>query len=267
MKGQTLLEALLTLSLIIVVVTGITATIITSLSNARYGKTQAVATQYAQEGIEILRKIRNNNYSVFKISGDYCLSKGATDLQSSGTCLAPNLENYIRNVNITHSGCATDVARVTVNVLWSDRKCESGTYCHSSKLVSCFSTVNPNSGFTAPGYTTPSTSTPTPTQVQSAANSAISLSVSPNPATSSQSITFTASITGTNCMPTGVVYFYKNGQVFTGSGISSTNPGIASTSYPASNIGTGTHSIYAQYYASGTTCPSATSSTVNLVIQ
>jgi Tfp pilus assembly protein PilV len=268
MKGQTLLEALLTLSLIIIIVSGITVTIVTSLSNAGYGKTQAIATQYGQEGIEILRKIRNNSYSNFRnYTGSYCLSKGATALQSSGTCLAPNVDNYIRNVDIIQSGCTTDVARVTVNVSWTDRKCTDGTFCHSSKLVSCLSTINPNSGFSASGDTPPSTSTPIPTSPPASTNATISLSISPNPATTSQSITFTATVTGTNCMPTGAVYFYTDGQVFTASSITSTNPGIASTSYPASYIGTGNYSIYAQYYPSGTTCPAITSSTVNLVIQ
>lgn len=144
MKGQTLLEALLAISLVMLVLSGISVTIITSLNNAGYGKTQAIATQYAQEGMEIVRKIRNSNYTGFGNynAGNYCLSEDSSILQASGNC-SPNVGSYVRSVFIEQSGCGVNIAKATVTVAWTDGKCSSGSYCHNSQIISCFSKVNP----------------------------------------------------------------------------------------------------------------------------
>ncbi len=116
------------------------------------------------------------------------------------------------------------------------------------------------------------TPTPFPTQVPTiptTANVSISFSINPNPASTSQNISFTATVTGTDCTPTGAVYFYWNNQTvrYTAGSTGSSNPGIASASYPASVIGTGSHIAYATYVPSSSTCPGRTSSTVNFTIQ
>lgn len=146
MKGQTLLEGVLALGVIAFVLSGIAVTVAFSLNNANFGKNQSLATQHAQEGIEILRKIRNKDYFGFKsYSGNYCLEKGASSLPpATGGCTVPNIDAFIRSVLIEQTpGCAANVAKATVKVSWIDGKCQSGIYCHESKLISCLSTINP----------------------------------------------------------------------------------------------------------------------------
>jgi Tfp pilus assembly protein PilV len=145
MKGQTLLEALIALSAIALVISGISVTIVNSLNNAGYGKTQAVATQYAQEGLDVVRRMREGDYATFSgYSGSYCLSKGANMLTAIGTCQqSPNVDSYIRIVSIEQNpGCGVDIRKVTVSVSWTDGRCTAGSFCHSSKLVSCVSAVS-----------------------------------------------------------------------------------------------------------------------------
>jgi type II secretory pathway pseudopilin PulG len=147
MKGQTLIEVLVALSVIVILVSMITMVIISSLNNAQFSRDQDLATNYAQEGMEIVRKVRNSNYTSFKnYSGIYCLAKGSLVLpSSSANCTTPNVDKFIRKVQIEQTpGCNTNVAKVTVSVSWTDAKCQTGNlYCHASDLVSCLSSVNP----------------------------------------------------------------------------------------------------------------------------
>jgi hypothetical protein len=145
MKGQGLIESLLALSLMAIVLSGISVALISSLSNASFGSDQAIATQYAQEGVELVRKVRNSNYSAFQgYNGSYCLAKGSTVLEPSGNCATPNVDKYIRTVVIEQSpGCGLNTAKVTAVVSWVDGRCPTGNYCHKSNIISCLSTVNP----------------------------------------------------------------------------------------------------------------------------
>lgn len=147
MKGQTLIEILVALGIIAVIVTALTAVVITSLGNTRYGKDQNLALQYAQEGLEVVRSIRDENYNVFASlsNGDYCLSKNSRTLTTS--CSSANVDNYLRRVNIENSGCAAGITRVKVMVSWQDSKCSASMpFCHDVDLATCLSAVNPLSG-------------------------------------------------------------------------------------------------------------------------
>jgi len=144
MKGQTLIETVLALGIIAIILSGVTIVVTSSLSDASFSQNQTLATQYAQEGTEILRTIRSSDYAGFNKNGTYCLAKGALTLPSSSpSCTAPNVDSFIRSVSIVKDGCSAKVAQTTVTVSWSDNKCSSGSYCHSSNLISCLSTISP----------------------------------------------------------------------------------------------------------------------------
>lgn len=151
MKGQTLIEILVALSVIAIVVTGISVTVTNSLSDAQFGKNQNLATGYAQEGMEILRQIRNTDYAGFKnyTAANYCLGKNATVLEPSSMCSMPNVDNiFIRTIRIDQSVTpeCNNAAKVQVVVSWTDGKCQPSAYCHKSELNSCLSTKNPIQG-------------------------------------------------------------------------------------------------------------------------
>lgn len=159
MKGQSLLEVLAALGAGVIVLTAITVAVITSLSNAQFSKNQNIATQYAQEGMELLRKMRDSDWAAFSSlsSGSYCLDKGDTFLDNAdrkNTALAgcsrtvlvsPEPVNvspiFARQVDIVteaSSACGSN-RKATVLVSWASGKCTSGAFCHTVSLVSCFS--------------------------------------------------------------------------------------------------------------------------------
>lgn len=146
MKGTTLIEVLVALAAAVVVITTITVLGVTSLNNVQFTNDQDKATKYAQEGIEMIRRIRNGNYLNFRTNiGLYCLASDQSTLGTPAASCSPNVEGkYIRSVQIQlNGGCGVNLMHTAVTVAWTDSKCTAGNYCHSSKLTSCFSTVNP----------------------------------------------------------------------------------------------------------------------------
>lgn len=146
MRGDTLIEVLIALAIVVVVISAITTLGISSLNNAQYTTSQDQAAKYAQEGMEVVRKIRNDDYGAFaNYDGIYCLGTNATLDATSSNCTSPNLDDhYIRTVEVRpDDGCGVDLSHTTVEVSWTDGKCEPETYCHTSRLSSCFSTLSP----------------------------------------------------------------------------------------------------------------------------
>lgn len=148
MKGQTLIEVLIALGIAGVVISAVTVVVTASLNNAQYSKNQNQAVAYAQEAMEVIRQIRDSDIVGFRTyTGNYCLAKGQTTLGSAQANCILNVDNFVRSVLIDQSpGCANNVAKVTVNVAWTDGKCPTNSYCHKIPLVSCLLTTNPVSG-------------------------------------------------------------------------------------------------------------------------
>lgn len=151
MRGDTLIEVLIALAIAVVVISAITTLGISSLNNAKFVATQEQAAKYVQEGMEIVRNIRNSSYVGYaSYDGDYCLRKNGTSLEPIGNCAAPNIDDtYIRTVTIDQNEtviCGNNFAHTTVKVSWTDGKCSSGAYCHVREASSCLSTQPPIPG-------------------------------------------------------------------------------------------------------------------------
>jgi len=139
--GQTLLEALIALGTAVVIISAMSVLVLSSLNNAQFSKNQNQATQYAQQGIEVLKNLAQSNWASFSIlSGHYCLPQDNV-LVPSATCSLPNLGSFGREVDITldSASCAPRTSLVTVTVSWSDNKCTSAIdpYCHKIPIISC----------------------------------------------------------------------------------------------------------------------------------
>lgn len=155
MRGDTLIEVLIALGVVTVVISAVTVLGISSLSNARFSANQEQASKYTQEGMEIVRGIRNSNYAGFASyinpSEIYCLGENLTSIdpdESVSSCTEPNIGGqYIRSVTIVQDeNCGANFAHTTVTVAFADNKCASGEYCHSNSLDSCLSTLAPVQG-------------------------------------------------------------------------------------------------------------------------
>lgn len=141
-RGQTLIEVLIAMAVGLVVVSAITIAVISALNNAQFSKNQNLATQYVQEGMEVVRRIKNSSNLLV---GDYCLNKGSLVLrQKPAAGCGQNVDIFVREINVTSplSGPCSNQLKATVFVQWTDSKCSGGAFCHEVKLVSCFSDFN-----------------------------------------------------------------------------------------------------------------------------
>lgn len=150
-KGQSLIEALIALGAAAIIVSAIAIVVITSVNNSDFSKYQNLATQYSQQGMEILKQKSESDwqsFSSFGASGSvtYCLNQDSTTLNPSGSGCTVNINNFfIRKVVIAQNDAScSGNARVTVSVSWKDGKCTSSgnIYCHSVDLNSCLANIN-----------------------------------------------------------------------------------------------------------------------------
>ena len=160
-KGQTLLEILLAFSVAILVLGAVIGGVITTLSNTQYTKNQNLARSYAQEGMDIVRGIRDSSwpkFSSYTTNTTYCISQNSptlTDPSPPPSNCGQNLGIFMREVKFEHASveckvaptcsgdCLKKSSKATVKVSWSDNKCPVGTpYCHKVELITCFSNID-----------------------------------------------------------------------------------------------------------------------------
>lgn len=140
-RGQTLVEVIVVVGVVILLVTGLVVSTVTSLRTSQSSRDRSLATKYAQEGIELSRKLRDNSWSTFLAYGDpgpkiWCLPKDgiwpASPVASAGACEG-NVDT-IYNRNITFMWNATqNRMEITVTVSWND-----GNSTHQNELFTYF---------------------------------------------------------------------------------------------------------------------------------
>lgn len=157
-RGQTLIEALVALTAIVIIMTATTIAVISSLNNASTIKSQNIVNKLGQQGMEYIRDriVNADMFTLYSTLGaapgaSYCLnsSYGLTTT-FRGPVPPCSQENYIdgkyaRIVSFLTADCDTGAAqdfaqglKVTIAVKWTDGKCNSTTFCHQNKIVSCF---------------------------------------------------------------------------------------------------------------------------------
>lgn len=152
-KGQTLIEVLVALGVAGLVLSAIGVSIGSALNNTQFSKNQNTASQYAQEGMEQVRKLRDSQWATF--SGlvpsngvsDYCLDQGSATFKRAGSeCSLSsfNIDNtFVRKISLEKNGspCSGNATKVVVSVSWTDNKCTGLNLCHNVTLSSCLSTT------------------------------------------------------------------------------------------------------------------------------
>ncbi len=149
-RGQILIEAVLALAVAVVIIAAISGAAITSVNNSSYSRDQNSATDYARQGIEVLKQQSETNWSNFSLNQDgfYCF--GSNNILTIGSSCSPNIgsNNYfVRQVQIDKNnakcGSIVGVTEVSVIVSWSDGKCatSSNAYCHQVIVNSCLADI------------------------------------------------------------------------------------------------------------------------------
>lgn len=151
-KGQSMLEAVAALGVIAIVMTALTIAVLLGLGNSGYSKKNNIATQYAQQGMELIRNMRETDGAAFwgasLGSGSYYLDASNTFQSADNICsgqtptaTTSNMgsgSNYIRTVCVDSTAAAGCDKKVTVSVWWQDGKCPSNGYCKKASITSCF---------------------------------------------------------------------------------------------------------------------------------
>jgi prepilin-type N-terminal cleavage/methylation domain-containing protein len=137
-KGQTLVEVIVALAVVVLLVTGLIKGTVFSLKSNQNARARSVATKYVQEGIEIARKDRESSWYEFLTlkNNTYCLDKGAITYKGAGLgpCTHTNITEGNPPINLTRKTTFTwyssgdtispgvtsgpDMMRVLVTVTW-----------------------------------------------------------------------------------------------------------------------------------------------------
>lgn len=123
-RGISLIESVVTLGVVILLITGLVVGMTSSLQNAQASKARALAIQYAQEALEIVRQERDSNWATFAsrdmtgIRTDYCMgSSGQLSTASGGSC-PPFTGTFSRMVTFTKNLIDPGQMDVAVSVSW-----------------------------------------------------------------------------------------------------------------------------------------------------
>ncbi len=160
-RGQTLIEVVVALSVVMLILAAISVAVTTSLSNSTYLKNHNLASKYAQDGIEYIRHLYENQenfYESFPAGSRYFMDE--TNTISQGFFEQNIGSEFVREVRFEsgiecdENTAGADELRVTVSVYWTSGKCAreiqnptlEEQYCHKSELVTCF--TQRRSGFT-----------------------------------------------------------------------------------------------------------------------
>jgi type II secretory pathway pseudopilin PulG len=156
-KGETLIEAILALTMVIVIITGVVTAVIAALNGASSNKNQTTALNFAQEGMDELRDDKSSNFTAFSAAysapGYYCFGQdntptGVSNCPDTGSNIGSgNL--FVRKVYVDLTGHSPDGALkcnsgvyVISLVSWSDGKCSPDVDCHKVGIDSCFYNLN-----------------------------------------------------------------------------------------------------------------------------
>lgn len=122
-NGQSLIEVLVSMTVAILVITGLVGAVLVAVRNTQFAKNQSLATKYAQEGMENTRQLRDTDWAVF------WGKRGTIDEENP----IPNTR-FVKRITFEDiSGGNNDKMKVTVTVSWTD---SSGI--HKSELISYF---------------------------------------------------------------------------------------------------------------------------------
>lgn len=154
--GEILVEALLGLAITIIIVTGLIVALSSSVSNSTFSTNQSQASLIAKEGLDLIKNIKEDDYSLINLTGYYCLN-GSLLVQGCKEDVDADNITFSRQFYISSNGidyrknpaipaCNKDGISVFAAsiISWWDSKCGSNTNtkCHKIELNSCFTDLS-----------------------------------------------------------------------------------------------------------------------------
>lgn len=133
-RGQSLVEVVVAVGVVILLVTGLIVGTTTSLKGSEFSTYKSRALKYTQEAMEVIRNMRDQSWaSLAAKSGVWCLDKTGIWSQAQGATCSVNIDGFFtRSVTFTWDG-VNNRMKVDVEVTWED---SGGT--HTSTLTTYF---------------------------------------------------------------------------------------------------------------------------------
>lgn len=102
-QGQSLVEMIVVIGMVVLLTTGIVAGTTASLSRSETSQVRSNALSFAQEGIELARKTRDSGWDAFALMGEsettYCV--GSDGAWGASPCTVPNIDNkFTRSITL-----------------------------------------------------------------------------------------------------------------------------------------------------------------------
>jgi len=127
LHGQSMIEAVVAIGVVILLITGLVAATTSSLQSGQMSKDRTQALQYAKEGLEIVRTIKEAKWSDIPLTEKtYCLAKEQQTLggETLGSC-SINIDSKFTRTVIFSDDVSTCTAtgscrKVTMIVSWTE---------------------------------------------------------------------------------------------------------------------------------------------------
>jgi len=115
-SGQSLVEAIVAIGITVLVITGLVVLAVGAVRSATLSRNRALAVQYAQEGMEALRSVRDRGFAELPTSGiNRVVWTGSEWSTLAGT---ETLESFTRS--FTSTQISPGKLKVALTVAWSD---------------------------------------------------------------------------------------------------------------------------------------------------
>lgn len=122
--GQSLIEAVVAVGIVIILVTGLIVGTTASVHRAVSSSSRSLAVKYAQEGMELARKVRDNGWmTLIEYNNTYCVGKDSlvpvpTPTPVVGAACSANIDSiYTRSITFAYAP-DTQIMTIDVNVSW-----------------------------------------------------------------------------------------------------------------------------------------------------
>lgn len=129
MRGQSLVEAIIAISVVMLLVTGLVAGTSASLKTSQRGRSRDQAVKFAEEGLEYARGLRDQSWTTFAaLSGNYCFDTDAVSpltFTVSQDCDVKKTTSdtvFTRQLRFTLSGTRMTVVSVVSYIEGSQRQ-------------------------------------------------------------------------------------------------------------------------------------------------
>ena len=118
-RGQTLVEIVVVVGVVVLLVTGLVAGATAALKSSQYGRAKSLSVKYVQEGVELARSIRDRSWDeFFSYNGKtWCVDQSAVWSDGTSGCTANIGTYFTRTVTLAWND---PNMQVDVSVSWID---------------------------------------------------------------------------------------------------------------------------------------------------